>query len=51
MKPKYSYKTLTRAQSLRRDMTDAEIKLWSILRWTVGRRQVSTSTANWTVHC
>jgi very-short-patch-repair endonuclease len=32
MKPKYSYKTLTRAQSLRRDMTDAEIKLWSILR-------------------
>lgn len=32
MKPKYSYKTLTRAQSLRREMTDAEIKLWSILR-------------------
>ncbi len=32
MKPKYSYRTLTRAQTLRREMTDAEIKLWAILR-------------------
>ena len=36
MKPKYTYKTLTRAQTLRRDMTDAECKLWSMLR---GRQQ------------
>lgn len=36
MEPKYSYKTLSRAQSLRREMTDAEMKLWSILR---GRQQ------------
>ncbi len=32
MKPKYSYKTLSRAHSLRRDATDAECRLWSMLR-------------------
>lgn len=32
MKPKYSYKTLSRAHSLRRDATDAECRLWSLLR-------------------
>lgn len=32
MKPKYSYKTQSRAKALRRDMTDAECRLWSVLR-------------------
>ncbi|WP_373489510.1 endonuclease domain-containing protein [Blastomonas sp.] len=32
MKPKYSLQTLGRAQALRREPTDAECKLWAILR-------------------